>query len=187
MKKFLVALAAVSLLFSVSISAQPRGGQDGQWRERVRQEKKEFLRKELSLADNDPFWAAYDKAQEEAMELMKSRMQAHRELRQALRDKKSEAEIKPILDAFIKADEACIRQKEESSKNFRSLLSVENQARLIFAEEKFMHSQMQAHGGPQGGQRGPGQRGGGQRGPGQHGGHGRPHGPRPSQGTQSAE
>ena len=194
MKKFLVALAAVSLLFSVSISAQPRGGEENNWRERVNQEKKEFLQKELGLADNDPFWTAYDKAQEEAAELMKARFEAHKALREALKDKKGEAELKPLLDAFVKADEACIKQKEESAKNFRSFLSVENQAKLIFAEEKFMRHQMNnrgPQGGPGGGHRPGGH--GGRPGPGGHG-HGHMHGgPQgapsgfPGQGFEAAE
>ena len=182
MKKILVALAAVSLLFSVSMNAQPRGGEDrGDWRERISSEKKAFLKEELKLEDNDPFWAAYDKAQEEAMELMKARMEAHKALREAIKDGKPEADIKPLLDAFIAADEACIKQKADAAKSYRSLLSVENQAKLIFAEEKFMHRQMNSRGpqgGPgQGGPRGGQHPGGGHR-PGGHGhGHGGPHGP----------
>lgn len=174
MKKFLLAIAAASLLFSVSAFAQPRGGQnqDGDWRERVNAERKALIKEELRLQDSDPFWAVYDELQAQGNELMKALMEAKKALRAAVKDNKPDSEIEPLLNEFLKAEAACISFKDTKRERYRKVLSASQFARLLLLEERFMNRQMD--------QRGPGGRGGHGQGQGQgrgngHGG-GRGHG-----------
>jgi uncharacterized membrane protein YgcG len=177
MKKILMAIAAASLLFSVSAFAQPRGGQngDGDWRERVNAERKALIKEELRLQDSDPFWAVYDELQAQGNELMRARMEAKKALREAVKDNKPDKEIEPLLDAFLKAEAACISFKDTKRERYRKALSASQFARLILLEERFMNRQMdqRGHGGP-GGQGGRGGHGGGHGGfgGGNHGGFG---------------
>ena len=169
MKKFILAVAAFSMMFC-AVSFAQEGGDRSEWREQVRAEKKAFLQKELGLDENDAFWAVYDAVQDESAALMKARMEARRDLRRAVKDGKSESEIAPLLKAFMDADAACIDFKKTSAERYSKALSAEKMARLIFAEEKFMHRQMNMRGGEGGNGRGHGR-----------GGHGRGHG-RPGNG-----
>ncbi len=174
MKKILMAIAATSLLFSVSAFAQPRGGQngDGDWRERVNAERKALIKEELRLQDSDPFWAVYDELQAQGMELMKARMTAKKALRDAVKDNKPDKEIEPLLDEFLKAEAACIAFKDTKRERYRKALSASQYARLILLEERFMNRQMDQRG--HGGQGGRGGHGGGHGGfgGGNHGGFG---------------
>lgn len=177
MKKILLAVAAASLLFSVSAFAQqPRGGQEGgqDWRERVNAERKALIKEELRLQDNDPFWAVYDELQAQGAELMKARMEAHKALRDAVKDNRPDKEIEPLLNEFLKAEQACISFKETKNDRYRKVLSSSQFSRLLFAEEKLMHRQM-GQGGHGGNRPGGGFNGGG-RGHGHGNGAGRPGG-----------
>ncbi|MBO4434888.1 MAG: hypothetical protein J5769_05515 [Bacteroidales bacterium] len=173
MKKFLLAIAAASLLFCVSAFAQPRGGQnrDGDWRERVNAERKALIKEELRLQDSDPFWAVYDELQAQGEELMKARMEAKKALREAVKDNKPDKEIEPLLDAFLKAEAACISFKDTKRDRIRKVLTPSQFARLLLVEERFMNRQMDQRG--PGGHGGPGQGRGNGHG---HGGHGGGHG-----------
>ena len=158
MKKFLLAVAAASMLFSISAIAQPRGGQgrDGEdWRERVNAERKALIKEELRLQDSDPFWAVYDELQAQGKELMQARMEAHKALRDAVKDNKPDKEIEPLLNEFLKAEAACIDFKDVKHDRYRKVLSTSQFVRLLLLEEKFMNRQMdQRHQG--GGGRGQG-------------------------------
>ena len=169
-----MAIAAASLLFSVSAFAQPRGGQngDGDWRERVNAERKALIKEELRLQDSDPFWAVYDELQAQSAELMKARMEAKKALRDAVKDNKPDKEIEPLLDEFLKAEAACISFKDTKRERYRKVLSASQFARLLLLEEKFMNRQMNQRG--QGGHGGHGGFGGGNHGG--FGGGGRGHG-----------
>ena len=106
MKKFLLAIAAVSMLFSMSAFAQSRNGQGDRsdWRERVAAERKALIKEELRIQDSDPFWAVYDELQARSMELMKARMAAHKALSEAVKDNKPDSEVEPLLKEFLEAD-----------------------------------------------------------------------------------
>ena len=150
MKKILLAVAAAFMLFSVSAIAQPRGGQgrDGQdWRERISAERKALIKEELRIQDSDPFWAVYDELQAQGKELMVARMEAHKALREAIKDNKPDKEVEPLLNEFLKADKACISFKETKHERYRKVLSASQFARLLFVEEKFMNRQMDQRGG----------------------------------------
>lgn len=180
MKKILMAIAAATLLFSVSAFAQPRGGQsrDGaDWRERVNAERKALIKEELRLQDSDPFWAVYDELQAQGNELMRARMEAKKALREAVKDNKPDKEIEPLLDAFLKAEAACIAFKDTKRERYRKALSASQFARLILLEERFMNRQMdqRGHGGRGGHGGGHGGFGGGNHGG--FGGGGRGHAP----------
>lgn len=186
MKKILIAVAAASLLFSVSAFAQqPGGAQDGgqDWRERVNAERKALIKEELRLQDSDPFWAVYDELQAQGVELMKARMEAHKALREAVKDNKPDKEIEPLLNEFLKAEKACINFKETKNDRYRKVLSASQFARLLFAEEKLMNRQMDRRGGEgrPGGHHSGGNFGGRGQGHGHGNGAGRPGGFRPGQ------
>lgn len=181
MKKILLAIAAATLLFNVSAIAQNNRNDD--WRERVNAEKKALIKEELRIQDSDPFWAVYDELQAQGNELMKARMEAKKALREAVKDNKPDKDIEPLLDAYLKAEAACMSFKDTKRERYRSVLSASQFARLILLEEKFMNRQMD--------QRGQGGHGHGGNGRGQghghgngHGGNGRGfgHGPVPGQG-----
>lgn len=173
MKKIIIAVAAASMLFSISAIAQPRGGQDGgqDWRERVNAERKALIKEELRIQDSDPFWAVYDELQAQGKELMEARMEAHKALKEAVKDNKPDKEIEPLVDAYLKAEAACISFKDTKRERYRKVLSASQFARLLFVEEKFMNRQMDRRGG--GGNRHGGNFNGGGRGHG-HNGAGRP-------------
>lgn len=173
MKKLVLAVAALSMMFSAVSFAQEGNRED--WRERVRSEKKAFIKQALELEDNDAFWAVYDAVQEESASLMKARMEARRALRQAMKENKSESEIAPLLKAFMDADAACIDFKKSSRERYANALPADKMARLIFAEERFVNRQMDMRGGGHG--RGHGH---GHAAPGHGRGHG--HGRGPGQG-----
>lgn len=170
MKKFILAVAAFSMMFCAVSFAQEGNRED--WRERVRAEKKAFLKDALGIEDGDAFWAVYDAVQAESASLMKARMEASRALRKALKENKSESEIAPLLKAFMDADAACIDFKKSSRERYAKVLPADKMARLIFAEERFMGRQMDRRGG-HGQGRGNGRPGGHSAAPG-HG-----HGPGP--------
>lgn len=162
MKKILLALAAASMLFSISAIAQPRGGHprggqsgDGQdWRERVNAERKALIKEELRIQDSDPFWAVYDELQAQGVDIMKARMEAKKALRDAVKDNRPDKELEPLLNEFLKAESACIEFKDIKRDRYRKVLSASQFARLLLLEEKFMNRQMdQRH---QGGGRGQG-------------------------------
>ena len=176
MKKILLAVAAASMLFSISAIAQPRGGQgrDGEdWRERVNAERKALIKEELRLQDSDPFWAVYDELQAQGKELMAARMEAHKALRDAVKDNKPDKEIEPLLNEFLKAESACISFKDTKRDRYRKVLSASQYARLLLVEEKLMNRQMDQRGHGGHGNRPGGNFNGGGRGHG-HNGAGRP-------------
>lgn len=173
MKKLVLAVAALSMMFCAVSFAQEGNRED--WRERVRSEKKAFIKQALELEDNDAFWAVYDAVQEESASLMKARMEARMALRQAMKENKSESEIAPLLKAFMDADAACIDFKKSSRERYANVLPADKMARLIFAEERFVNRQMDMRGGGHG--RGHGH---GHAAPGHGRGHG--HGRGPGQG-----
>ena len=98
-------------------------------------------------------------------------MEAHKALKEAVKDNKPDKEIEPLVDAYLKAEAACISFKDTKRERYRKVLSASQFARLLFVEEKFMNRQMDRRGG--GGNRPGGNFNGGGRGHG-HNGAGRP-------------
>lgn len=100
MKQIATVLLALAVSFSAMAQNQPKQNNH----ERFEAEKVAYITQQLSLTveEAQAFWPVYNEAQKEQREYFASVREAKKALRQALDEGKSDAEVKPLLDAYLK-------------------------------------------------------------------------------------
>lgn len=153
MKKFITIITAICL--ALGMNAQPSQQQarpDGKGRQqnhqemmsRLQSEHIAFLSSELELTPEEAevFWPVYNKAQKEQRENHKLYGTAFKNLKAALRENKSEKEVKEALNAYNKAKKEQKNVLAEYQDEFVKILGVQKTAKLYVAEDSFRTRQI---------------------------------------------
>ncbi len=156
MKKF--ALAALALLAAITMSAQQSQGrtekksfskedvekfkQNAQ--NRIQSEHIAYLTSELELTPEEAerFWPIYNKAHQEQMDNNQNYRKALKDLKMAVKEGKSETDIKAALDAYNKAKNDQRNVLADYQKDFIKILGVVKTAKLYVAEDSFRTRQI---------------------------------------------
>ena len=173
MKKFMYALAALCVTVGMAAQQpQERPGKQGKFtkedmenfkkaaQERLQSEHIAYLTQELELTPEEAqaFWPVYNQAQAEQKEYFAGIQAAKKALRAAVKEGKSESEIKKALDAYNKAKAGQRNVIGEYQPKFEKILGVAKTAKLYLAEDSFRTRQihrLSGNGkGPQGGKPG---------------------------------
>ena len=143
MKKMISVLCALALV-SAAAFAQPHKGDkkkdDGQWREKVRAEQVAFITQELDLteAEAQAFWPVYNEVQQQRRDAFQNQHEAFKALQEGAEGANADA----LLNDYLKAKKACETLDEEAVARYKKVLSVSKVAKLLMAEEKFRHKQI---------------------------------------------
>lgn len=156
MKKFLI--ASLALLAALTLGAQePQGRPERKnfskedmekfrqnAKDRIQSEHIAYLTAELELtpAEAEKFWPVYNKAHREQMENNQTFRSALKALKMAVKEGKSEAEIKDALDAYNKAKSGQRNVLADYQKDFIKIIGVTKTAKLYVAEDSFRTRQI---------------------------------------------
>jgi hypothetical protein len=156
MKKFLI--ASLALLAALTLGAQePQGRPERKnfskediekfrqnAKDRIQSEHIAYLTAELELtpAEAEKFWPVYNKAHQEQMENNQTFRSALKALKMAVKEGKSEAEIKDALDAYNKAKSGQRNVLADYQKDFIKIIGVTKTAKLYVAEDSFRTRQI---------------------------------------------
>ncbi len=156
MKKLVIALLALAVSFS-AMAQQPGQNRGGKDHERFEAEKVAYITQQLALTVEEAqvFWPIYNKAQEEHRAEFKAVREKKKALHDALKEGKSDAEIKPLLDAYLKARKEVKDPMVEHRKDFVKAIGEVKTAKLYLSEEGFRNKSLRQMAG---GRKGPGQR-----------------------------
>ncbi len=139
MKRFVTALLALAVSFSVFAQKGPEKD-----RERIQAEKIAYITQELDLSPSEAekFWPLYNEVQKEQAGQLKAVREKQDALRAAVREGKSDAEIKPLLDAWVAARKAQSYSLVEHNADFVKVLGEAKTAKLYLSEEGFRNRQI---------------------------------------------
>ena len=156
MKKF--ALAALALLAAITMSAQQSQGRSEKKsfsqedvekfkqnaQNRIQSEHIAYLTSELELTPEEAerFWPIYNKAHQEQMDNNQNYRKALKDLKMAVKEGKSETDIKAALDAYNKAKNDQRNVLADYQKDFIKILGVVKTAKLYVAEDSFRTRQI---------------------------------------------
>lgn len=155
MKKIISVFIALALVSAMAYAQKPeKKGDKEQWREKARAEQVALITEELNLteAEAQAFWPVYNEVQQQRREAFKVAADAMKALKKGIEVGDNTSDL---LDAYLKAKEACYNVDVQAVKRYKKVLSDEKIAKLLLAEEKFRHRQI-------------GKLGGGRPGPGGH-------------------
>lgn len=144
MKSFFKYLSAGILMLVCTGALAQNAPQGGDWMSRMRSEKIAFLTSEIGLTPEEAqaFWPIYNKAEAEEGSAFEATMKAFRALEDAVRQKKSEAEISRLLDEYTSAVSKSETVSVKYVAQYKKVLSAEKVAKLFLAEEKFRNNQI---------------------------------------------
>ena len=157
MKRIL--LAALALMVCVSLPAQNNKQQGftkedvqrfkDNAKERIRAEHIAYLTAELDLTPEEAqvFWPIYNKASDEQRAQHKAFSEAKKALRLAVKEGRSDSEIRKALDEYNKAKASQHDIMAEYQKDFEKILGVAKTAKLYLAEDSFRTRQINKLGG----------------------------------------
>lgn len=157
MKKLTLALLALAVSFSAM--AQKSGGErKGEGHERFEAEKVAYITQQLSLTVEEAqvFWPVYNQAQKEQREAYGALREYKKALRNAISEGKSDSEVKPLLDAYLKARKDMKDPMAEHRADFVKAIGETKTAKLYLSEEGFRNKALRQMAD---GQKGPGPRG----------------------------
>lgn len=174
MKKFVI--AAIALFLGAMVFAQEQDGKKAPQtrfskedvekfrqgaRDRIQSEHIAYLTSELELTpeEAEKFWPVYNKAHQEQMRNNQDYRKALKDLKTAVKEGRSEAEIKAALETYNKAKNDQRNVLADYQKDFIKILGVVKTAKLYVAEDSFRTRQIhnltggkgQPGGQPQGG------------------------------------
>lgn len=142
MKKTLILLLGIIFLvsFQTGASAQTSKG----WMDKMKSEKIGFLTSEVGITAEEAqaFWPVYNKAEEERRVAMEKVFSSYNELKKAVREKRSEKEIKDCLNAYIDASQKSETIDAKYVSQYEKVLSPAKVAKLFIAEEDFRELQI---------------------------------------------
>jgi Spy/CpxP family protein refolding chaperone len=164
MKKFVI--AGMALLAALTLSAQNQGGnREGGWqkpqqqykfskedvekfkqnaKDRIQSEHIAYLTTELELTpeEAEKFWPIYNKAHQEQMDNNQDYRKALKNLKTAVKEGKSESEVKAALDAYNQAKNSQRNVLADYQKDFIKIIGVVKTAKLYVAEDSFRTRQI---------------------------------------------
>ena len=148
MKKIISVFCALALIGSVAAFAQTKGNKED-WREKVRSEQVALITAELDLteAEAQAFWPVYNEVQKQRREAFKASAQALKDLKNGVEGKDAAA----LLDQYEAAKKNCDAVENQALARFKKVLPAEKVAKLLVAEEKFRHQQIDRLGKGEGG------------------------------------
>ena len=154
MKKIISFICVLAFLSAGAFAQnQKKDGKD--WREKVRAERVAFLTNELDLteAEAQAFWPVYNQVQKERREAFHNLMKAYKALNEA--GDCTDADTGKLLDDYLAAKGAADRLELEAVERFKKVLPTDKVGRLVVAEEKYRHVQIDrlGQGGPQSGEK----------------------------------
>ena len=168
---------AVAVFSALSLSAQPQDdgdmpGNNPEFWKKAQTEKQDFIVRRLGLkkAEKKAFLKIYKENEEERGRLFSARKEAYNALKDAVKKQEESEEtidIQPLLQAYLDARESLEAWENSDWQRFSEVLSTDDVAKLLVAEEDYRKAQIHRLGGRQGGA--PGQGGPGQGGPGGQG------------------
>ncbi len=137
--RFIVAACAV-LVFSYSASASHGCGNP----EKLQREKIAYITTELDLtsAEAEKFWPVYNEVSKEKKEAMDAVKRTYKALKSAIQKGNSDASIRELTDAYLKANTVFQAIDAKSCDKFRNVLPESKVAKLYLAEEKFRRQQI---------------------------------------------
>ena len=142
-----VCLLWLSMLpLALSLGAQPKGdgkGKDPGFWKKAQAEKLEFIKKRLSLSDaeSDAFLKAYNESEEQKGKLFHERQEALKALKKALKSEEK-VDVAPLLEKYLDARARLEEWETSDYERFSKVLSSEQIARLMVAEEDFRREQI---------------------------------------------
>ena len=169
MKRLVIVLLALAVSFS-AMAQKPSQGREpapkGQDHERFEAEKVAYITQQLSLTveEAQAFWPVYNQAQKEQREDFAKQREARKALREAIDAGKPDAEIKPLLDAYLKVRAGKKDYMAAYRTDFVKAIGEAKTAKLYLSEDSFRNKALRELGAGLG--KGPGQRPGFGKGPG---------------------
>ena len=134
---------------AVTVQAQDKRNDD--WKQKMMSEKIAFLTNEMQITPEEAqsFWPVYNQIFKDKDEALKNVFKTFRELEEAIKNGKSEKEIKKLLDAYLEAEQRQRDLDSQVAEQIGKVLPVEKTARFFIAEEKFRRQQIhRLHGKP---------------------------------------
>ena len=152
MKRLVIALLALAVSFS-AIAQNPAQGQENRRKdhERFEAEKVAYITQQLSLTveEAQAFWPVYNQAVKEQREVFAKIREAKRALREAINEGKSDAEIKPLLNAYLKVRADKRDPMAEHRADFVKAVGEAKTAKFYLSEDSFRNKalrEMAGHG-----------------------------------------
>lgn len=136
----------IMLPLAISLGAQPKDGEKEKsqdfWK-KARAEKAEFLKKRMNLSKTEwnAFQKVYDESEEQKGKLFHERQKAFQALKKAL-DSKGEIDVESVLRDYLDARARLEAWESSDYERFSAVLSDEQFARLMVAEEDFRREQI---------------------------------------------
>ena len=150
MKRLVIALLALAVSFS-AMAQKPAQGPKGQDHERFEAEKVAYITQQLSLTveEAQAFWPVYNQAVKEQREYSAKVRESKKAIREALNEGKSDAEIKPLLDAYLKLRVKKTDPMAEHRADFVKAVGESKTAKFYLSEDSFRNKalrEMAGHG-----------------------------------------
>lgn len=136
--KTYIAVAAAAIAALISFEGYAQRTPDG-WKQKMEQGRLSYVISELKLDEKEEreFRKVDAKVSETKDKAFDATGEAFRNLDLAIKEGKSEKQIKKCLEAYIDAKEKCNEIEKDAFEAYGKVLSDEKLARLIVAEEKF--------------------------------------------------
>ena len=136
MKQIVTVLLALAVSLSAMAQKKDHKGPD---HERFEAEKVAYITQQLSLTAEEAqvFWPVYNQAQKEQRECFRALRLQKKALREAIDAGKSDAEIKPLLDAYLKARAEMKDPMAEHRADFVKAIGETKTAKLYLSEDGF--------------------------------------------------
>lgn len=152
MKRLVIALLALAVSFS-AMAQNPAQGQENRRKdhERFEAEKVAYITQQLSLTveEAQAFWPVYNQAIKEQREVFAKVREAKKALREAINEGKSDAEIKPLLNAYLKVRADKRDPMAEHRADFVKAVGETKTAKFYLSEDSFRNKalrEMAGHG-----------------------------------------
>lgn len=144
MKLRTILITAVLTLMTVFMTANAQNKGKKDWQDRWKAEKIAFLTDAIDLtsAEAERFWPVYNKCECEKNRCFKMSMEAYKTLDEAIRNGKSDSEVRALLDKYIEALECGKNIDRKYVAEYRAILSDKKVAKLYVAEESFRRQQI---------------------------------------------
>lgn len=142
-KSLFIALIASLFAFNSFAHDNFQKGRE-EWKEKIMSEKIAFFTTEIGITpeEGQVFWPVYNEVNKEKDEAMHKVFRNYKALAEAIEGGRSEKEIKPLLDAYLKSLEAQREVENKAADKYMKALPVEKVAKLYIAEEKFRRHQI---------------------------------------------
>ncbi len=139
-------LILAMLPVTLGLGAQPKcekKGKDPEFWKKAQAEKVEFITSRLGLpeAEKEAFLKVYNENEEQKGKLFHERQEALKAMKKALKEE-GRADVEPLLKKYIEARARLEEWENSDCERFSKVLSSEQIARLLVAEEDFRREQI---------------------------------------------